>query len=79
MIVFRVANGRTLLPSKQADEQYPRSVDSKESSDGIELGGEDLEYDEGERELSYRSSNVGALKCPLRSTYLHQFIAGKYN
>jgi hypothetical protein len=72
-------SGRTLLPSKQADEQDSRSVDSKESSNGIELRGKDLEYDEGERELSYRCPNVRALKRSLRSTYLHKFIASKYN
>jgi hypothetical protein len=69
----------TLLSPKQADEQDARAVDCKQRSDGVELGREDLQHDEGKGELSNCSANVGAFKCSLRSADLDELGAGQYN
>jgi hypothetical protein len=37
---------RTLLSSKQTDEENAGSVHGKQGADGVELGGKDLEHDE---------------------------------
>lgn len=41
----------TLLPPEEANGQHASTVDGKQRTDAIELGGEDFEDDEGEREL----------------------------
>lgn len=41
-----------LLSAEQADQECANSIQSEQGSDRIELGGEDLEYDECEGELS---------------------------
>lgn len=54
-----------LVAAVDCDEHDGGAVDGEEGSDGVELGREDLEDDEGEGELREGGAHVGALKGPL--------------
>jgi hypothetical protein len=44
---FRKELAVSLLTTEKTDDEYARSVDSKESSGAVEFAGEDLEDNEG--------------------------------
>lgn len=61
------------MPAQQARKENSRPVHSEQRSDRIELGREDLQYDEGEAELSDSGTNISPLKrslCGLRTAQL---------
>ena len=59
-----------MLLSVDTGEKYTCTVQREQRADAVELAREYLKYDEGERELSYRSSNICALKGALRGSYV---------
>ena len=61
-----------LVATVDGDEEDGGAVDGEEGADGVELGGEDLEDDEGEGELAEGGAHVGALKGALRGSDLGQ-------
>lgn len=63
-----------LRASKESDDQDPRAVDGEQGPDTVELGGEDLEYHQGEGELGECSSDIGPFKGSLGRAHLHNFI-----
>lgn len=51
-----------LVPPVHGDEEDGDAVDGEEGADGVELGREDLEDDEGEGELAEGGAHVGAFE-----------------
>lgn len=68
---FREELSVALLSSKQADEQDACAIYCEESANRIELGREDLKYDECERELADGRSDVRPLERTLRCANLY--------
>ncbi len=54
------------------DEQDGGAVAGQQGADGVELGGEDLEHDEGEGELRECGTHIGALEGALGRADLDQ-------
>lgn len=50
----------------------------KDSTDTVELAGEDLQHDEGETELAQTGANIGTFECSLRCSNFHQFLRGEH-
>lgn len=69
----------TLLPPEQTSEEDTNSVDCKQSTNRIELGGEDLEHYQCKRELADCGANIGALKGALCCPDLNQLIARQHH
>ena len=68
---------QTFVASEQAGEQDARAIDGEQGADGVELGREDLQHNEGKGELSQRRADVSALESPLGCADLDQFAAGQ--
>lgn len=66
-----------LVAAVDGDEHDGGAVDGEEGADGVELGREDLEDDEGEGELAQGRAHVGALKGALGCADLDEFIGGE--
>lgn len=64
----------SLRAAEQPNDEDSATVDSKERTNTVELGGEDLEHDEGEGELGEGRADVGTFKGPLSSADLDDFI-----
>ena len=69
----------TLLAPEQADEQDAGTVDCKQGADGVELGSENLQHDEGKGELADGCAHVGAFKRPLCCADLNQLGTSQDN
>lgn len=70
---------RTLLSPEQADGQDAGAVDGKQGPNRVELGREDLEHNEGKRELPDGGAHVGAFKRPLRCADFDELGAGEHH
>jgi hypothetical protein len=68
-----------LLSPKQAGKQDPRPKEREQGSDGVELGREDLEHNQGKRELSDGGAHVGAFKGSLCGANLDELGAGQHD
>lgn len=66
-----------LHPPIQTRKQNPRPVERKQRADGIELGREDLEHDEGEAELPEGGADVGAFEGALGGADFDEFGGGE--
>lgn len=67
-----------LVPTVNGDEHDGSAVHGEEGADSVELGGEDLEDDEGKRKLGEGGAHVGALKGALSSTDLDESAGSGY-
>lgn len=67
----------TLLAAEEADDEHAGAVDGEQGPDAVELGGEDLEDDEGEGELRQRRADVGPLERPLGSAHVDDLVLGQ--
>ena len=66
-----------LVAAVDGDEEDGGAVDGEEGADGVELGREDLEDNEGEGELAEGGPHVGALKGALGSPDLSESVMPK--
>jgi hypothetical protein len=64
----------SLRAAEESDDEDTGAVYGEQSSNTVELGGEDLEHHEGEGELGQGGSDIGTLKGPLGCAYLNDFI-----
>jgi len=64
-----------LLSAKQTDEQDTRPIHGEQCANGVELGSEDLEHNQRERELPDGGADIGALECSLCCSDLYQLRA----
>ncbi|KKA20504.1 hypothetical protein T310_5492 [Rasamsonia emersonii CBS 393.64] len=67
-----------LLAAEQADQEHAGAVDGEQGADAVELGGEDLEHDQGERELGQGGAYVGALEGTLGGAHLDHLVRGEH-
>ena len=63
-----------LLPPISSDRQHASSVYSEQSTNGVELGGENLQDDEREGELRQRRSYISSLEGALSGSNLDKLI-----
>lgn len=68
----------SLGAAEQSNDQDTGTVDGEQRTDTVELGGEDLEHDEGKGELGEGRSNVGTFEGPLGSAHLDNLICGQH-
>jgi len=68
-----------LLAAEETDNQHGRPVGREQGTDTVELGGEDPEHNEGERELRECGADVGSLESALGSADLDDFGWGQHN
>ena len=68
-----------MLPAQDAREQNARAVHGEQCANRVELGREDLEYNQRKRELADGGANVGALEGALRRPYLDQLGTGQHD
>lgn len=61
-----------LIAAVDGDQQHAGPVQREEGADGVEVGREDLEDDEGEAELRQRRPHVCTLKGSLRGANLNE-------
>jgi hypothetical protein len=64
----------SLRATEKSDYENPCAIYREQSSNTVELGGENLEYDEGEGELRKSGSDIGAFKGALSRANLNHFI-----
>jgi hypothetical protein len=62
----------TLHLAVHAGEEHAGAIYGEQRADAVELGGEDLQHHQRERELAQCRPNVRAFERPLRRPYLHQ-------
>lgn len=66
-----------MLAAEQARQQNTHAIDSEQGADGVELGGEDLQDDEGKGKLAQGCAHIGALKGPLGRANLDELVPSK--
>lgn len=66
----------TFVAAVHGDEHDGGAVDGEEGADGVELGGEDFEDDEGEGELAEGGPHVGAFEGALGGADLDESGGG---
>lgn len=71
---FREELSISLRAAEKSDNENPRTVYGEQSPDTVELGGENLEYDESEGELRKSGSDISPLKGALSRAHLDHFI-----
>lgn len=76
---FREELSVSLRAAEKSDDENTRAVYREQSPNTVELGGEDLEYDEGEGELRKGGSDIGPLKGALSRAHLNHFIRGQHS
>lgn len=64
----------SLRAAEKSDDENTRTVYREQSPNTVELGGENLEYDEGEGELRKSGSDISPLEGALGRAHLHHFI-----
>lgn len=64
----------SLGAAEQPNNEDPGTVDGEERTDTVELGGEDLEHDEGKGVLRESSPDVGTFKSPLSGAHLDNLV-----
>ena len=64
----------SLRTTEKSDDENTSTVYREQSTNTVELGGENLEYDEGEGELRKCGSDIGPLKGALSRAHLNHFI-----
>lgn len=68
----------SLRAAEKPNNEDAGAVDGEERTDTVELGGEDLEHDEGKGELGEGSPNVGAFEGSLGSAHLDNLIRSQH-
>jgi len=63
-----------LLSTVQTCKEDTGPVDSKERPNAVELGGEDLQHDEGEGELAEGGPDVGAFEGTLGGAHFLELV-----
>lgn len=71
---FREELSVSLRAAEKSDNENTRTVYCEQSPNTVELGGENLEYDESEGELRKSGSDIGPLKGALGRAHLDHFI-----
>ena len=63
-----------MLSTEETDEEHTGPVHGKERANAVELGREDFEDDQRERELGERRANVSTFKRALCCPYLYELL-----
>lgn len=66
-----------LVAAVDGDQQHAGPVQREQGADGVEVGREDLEDDEGEAELGQGGPHVRALEGALRGADLDELVRGE--
>jgi hypothetical protein len=66
-----------LLAAEQTDEQHSGAVDGEQGANAVELGGKDLEDDQGKGELRQGGAHVGAFEGSLGGADLDHLVRGQ--
>lgn len=71
---FRKELSVSLRAAEKSDDENTRAIYREQSPNTVELGGENLEHDEGEGELRKSGSDIGPLKGALGRAHLNHLI-----
>lgn len=66
-----------LLATEETDAEHSSPVDGEERSDAVEFRGENLENDQGERELGQCGADICSLEGPLSSAHFDDLVRGQ--